>query len=130
MKRNPPRRKSMRRPARLQSASHWIKTYTGKNIVRGYRKWFGVDMVCAIKELQLLGVKLDAAYVAQLLCNHAGAITARKKLKEKKCNDHEYDEDSDERFCFIAGYTSWGFPYGLTWEEQEALEECESKEDS
>lgn len=25
--------------------------------------------------------------------------------------------DSDDRFAFIAGYTSGGMPYGTTWEE-------------
>ena len=25
--------------------------------------------------------------------------------------------DSDETFAYIAGYTSAGFPYGITWEE-------------
>jgi hypothetical protein len=26
----------------------------------------------------------------------------------------EIYKDSDPAFAFIAGYTSWGFPYGLT----------------
>ena len=25
--------------------------------------------------------------------------------------------DSDETFCFIAGYTLGGVPFGVTWEE-------------
>lgn len=35
--------------------------------------------------------------------------------------------ESDETFAFIAGYTSGGFPYGITWEEMEhkGLEEQE-----
>lgn len=37
-----------------------------------------------------------------------------KKLKE----DHEIPEyGSDENFFFIAGYTSGGAPYGITWEQ-------------
>jgi hypothetical protein len=31
------------------------------------------------------------------------------------------EPDSDETFAFIAGYTDWGFPYGITWEENEML---------
>lgn len=27
--------------------------------------------------------------------------------------------DQDENFAFIAGYTSGGFPYGITWKEQD-----------
>jgi hypothetical protein len=32
---------------------------------------------------------------------------------------------SDENFQFIAGYTSGGFPYGITWEEAKLMEEEE-----
>ena len=38
---------------------------------------------------------------------------------------------SDETFCFIAGYTSNGIPYGLTWEElQHEPEEFNEHNDS
>jgi hypothetical protein len=59
--------KTKKCPARLQSATHWIPTYTGKHIVRGYRKRFRVDVICAIQELRMLGVRLDESYVAQLI---------------------------------------------------------------
>lgn len=36
--------------------------------------------------------------------------------KNKK-NDKKIFIDSDEVFAFIAGYTSLGMPYGVTWEE-------------
>ena len=41
----------------------------------------------------------------------------RKKSSKKR--DQEFDDiiESDEMFAFIAGYTSGGFPYGVTWEE-------------
>ena len=62
-----PRRKRMKRQNRLQAAKHWIPTYNGKNIIKGYRNWFGVDLLCAIQELKMLGVKLDGQYVHQAL---------------------------------------------------------------
>lgn len=39
----------------------------------------------------------------------------------------EISIESDDTFAFIAGYTSGGFPYGITWEEmeQKSLEEDE-----
>lgn len=40
-----PRRKRMRRPARLMAAVKWRAGYGGKNIVRGYARWFGVDLI-------------------------------------------------------------------------------------
>lgn len=57
-----PRRKRMRRAARLQAAVKWRAGYGGKHIVRGYARWFGVDLLCAIVELRTLGVAIDAEY--------------------------------------------------------------------
>lgn len=37
-----PRRKRMRRPARLQAAVKWRSGYGGKIIVRDYTRWFGM----------------------------------------------------------------------------------------
>jgi type I restriction-modification system DNA methylase subunit len=53
-----PRRLRMTRPRRLQAARNWIPTYTGRDIVRGYRRWYGVDTVCAILELRMLGINV------------------------------------------------------------------------
>lgn len=61
-----PRRKRMRRPARLIAAVKWRSWYGGKNPVRGYTRWFGVDPICAITELRMLGVAVDPEYEAQL----------------------------------------------------------------
>ena len=42
----------------------------------------------------------------------------RRARKEEKFYDpYPY---SDDTFAYIAGYTSWGFPYGVTWEEIDA----------
>jgi len=61
-----PRRKRMRRPARLQAAVQWRAGYGGKNIVRSYARWFGVDLLCAIAELRMLGVAVEAEYEQQI----------------------------------------------------------------
>lgn len=53
---------------------------------------------------------------------------SKKKRSRKKKFDEILDLDSDGTFCFIAGYTSWGFPYGVMWEqtfEDECLDESE-----
>ena len=55
MSKSTPRRRRMNREARLQSAKHWLPTYTGNDVVKGYRNWYGVDTVCAIVELRQLG---------------------------------------------------------------------------
>lgn len=47
----------------------------------------------------------------------------RNQNKQKKTKKRHTDIDDleiidrDDTFCFIAGYTTGGFPYGTTWEE-------------
>lgn len=52
-----------------------------------------------------------------------GSKQKNKKYKSTKkqkqiLQDYE-DPDSNEEFAYIAGYTSWGFPYGIRWDELE-----------
>ena len=113
----PPRRKRMKRAGRLQSAMKWLKSFEGKNVVRGYAKWFGVDLLCAAKELQLLGVQIDADYLKQL----QATVANRRRNSPKAVDDLAHDiGDSDEYFSFIAGYTSGGMPYGVPWPDDES----------
>ena len=69
----------MRRPARLQAAVKWRAGYGGKNIVRGYARWFGVDLVCAMVELCILGVAVDAEYEQKV----RRAIAARAEARAR-----------------------------------------------
>jgi len=59
-------RKTLKREYRLRSANDWIKTYSGKNIVKGYSKKYSVDKLCAIKELAMIGFKISEEYENQL----------------------------------------------------------------
>ena len=115
----PPRRLRMKSSAQLQSAKNWLDTYTGKCIIRGYSKWYGVDHVCAATELETLGVKLDPCRVEQLR-KSARERTRRRTLENKRRKEEQEREvayDFDENFSYIAGNTPAGFPYGLTWGE-------------
>lgn len=115
-----PKRKRMKSASRLQSAKSWISTYTGSNIIKGYTNWFGVDLLCAIRELRCLGIKLDEQYISAALQSWEQRIVLKQKKREEKAKKlKEPLFDSDDNFYFIAGYTSWGFPYGITWEEAE-----------
>jgi len=122
----PPRCKRMSRPARVQSARHWLPTYKGKNIVRGYRKRYGVDWLCAVYELQMLGVELDPAYVAHLQTTMVQQRLERQHRKQQRKAERlqEMTVESDEAYAYIIGYTSGGVSYGVTWEEWEALEDA------
>ena len=90
-------------------------------MIRGYQRHFGVDWLCAIKELQMLGVRLNSNYVEQLKRTVKGCQKANRdrRLKKKENENQIFDPDCDERFAFITGYTSNGFAYGITWEEIE-----------
>ncbi|MEI6094492.1 MAG: hypothetical protein WCR08_03355 [Gammaproteobacteria bacterium] len=111
-------RKQMKRERRLQAAKQWITTYSGKNLIKGYKNWFGVDLVCAINELKILGVKLDEEHVLELYKSHEQSIIDRRKKKDENNPESEVlPFDSDERYYYIAGYTPAGFPYGITWDE-------------
>ena len=79
-----PRRKRMRRQARLMAAVKWRSGYGGKNIVHGYARWFGVDLICAITELRMLGVAVDLVYEAQLRRTIAARATWRARRRAEK----------------------------------------------
>lgn len=112
-----PRHKRLKRESRLEAAKHWIPKYTGKNIVRGYRKHFGISLVCAALELQMLGYEISPDYFKQLKIDEANRQKRSEEKKRLKEMQERYDSDSNDEFYYIAGYTSSGFPYGLTWKE-------------
>ena len=123
-----PRRQRMKRPARLQTARHWLARFTGRRVLRSYARWFGVDWECAVKELELLGVTLDQAEVE----NRRRAMGKRGKQKKGlSLQETVYGEGYgvwwDEDFAYIAGRTSGGFAFGVTWEEAEELPSWEAE---
>ena len=121
-KKQTPRRKTLTKKGRLASAKDWIIKYDGKNLISGYAKWFGVDKICAINELKTLGVIIPENLENQIVESLKRRIEQRKLAKEKAEALDITVNDSDYNFAFIAGYTSGGFPYGLTHEELENAE--------
>jgi len=118
----------MKRPARLQAAKAWLAKYPGKSVVTGYKKYFAVDALCALAELQMLGVKLDSGYVQTVRSSEQSRIEARRGERERRkaaAAPTVFDDDSDETFAYIAGYTAGGVPFGITWEEMEGREGAE-----
>jgi hypothetical protein len=141
-KRHPcPRRKRMTRRGRLSSAraTRWVENYKGKNVIVGYAKWFAVDLVCALVELRLLGVKIDQGREDQIKASieaRAAQRSRRKKLREQAqaCEFHPFSDD----FAFIADCSRDCVPYEvclqeleeapLWWEEDDAIEPTRSLE--
>jgi len=117
------------REKRLRRAKQWIGQYNGEHIVKAYKKRFSVDQLCAMAELKMLGVDLDPDYVERAT---AAEMIRREQLAEKKREREEQERiskhaDQSDQFFYIAGYTSGGAPYGVTWEEMglEPWEELE-----
>ena len=113
----------MNRSARLQSARSWLKTYNGKNIAAGYRRHFAVDWSCAFRELEMLGVRIDAAYKGRVLKSVAEHIAVQNRRKARRQVTYEEPFEQGEHFAYIAGYTGSGFAYGVTWEEWDQLDQ-------
>ena len=116
------------RKRRLQEARKWFAQQgfsDNSHIVKAYREHFHVDKDCAMQELcmlKFLKPEQQAAYEA--------AIQAKKqkRLSRAAGSKEVLSSVQDENFAFIAGYTSGGFPYGITWEEQAELEKNEAND--
>jgi len=128
---NTPRAKRINRQSRLQSAVNWLKQYDGKHFIRGYRKHYGVDVGTAIAELKILGVPLSDEAIRSAKASAAALVrekAARKEKRQQRLRAQEQFDlaESDETFAYIAGYTNWGFPFGITWEEMERFNDQDS----
>ncbi|MDR1993176.1 MAG: hypothetical protein LBQ98_06765 [Nitrososphaerota archaeon] len=115
------RTRTQKRQSRLTRAQAWLPTYKGTHVVRAYRKKFNVDTPCAVRELVEVGYEFKLGYVENLL---KAETLHREQLRKKKTEAAETEKLSEkdvdwqnDRFYYIAGYTSGGAPYGITWEE-------------
>ena len=124
-------KKSMKFTERKQKAEKWVTEYGGTlyggDIIKAYRKKFAVDSMKAVEELQLLGVSLakkqidrEKAAVKAYQEMQKAKRAKRKRIREQnkiQKNNPFFCEEQDNIFYYIAGYTSGGVPYGVTWEE-------------
>ena len=109
--------KTQKREQRMRKARQWLLTYEGTKPVRAYRKKFNVDTACAVRELQEIGHEFKPGYVENLLKAEAARIEQLKKTKEERLTEMNHNNFQNDTFFYIAGYTSGGAPYGVTWEE-------------
>jgi hypothetical protein len=136
-------KKAMKFAERRPKAEKWMAAYDGTpyggDIVKAYRKKFAVDRMKAVEELQLLGVSLtkeqidrEKAAVKAYQEIQRAKKAKRKKIREQKKMEKDnplFFEDQDDTFYYIAGYTSGGAPYGVTWEEMGFIPDMEDFED-
>ena len=111
----------MSRAARLQSGRHWLRSFSGKRVVPSYARWFGVDLVCAAKELQILGMHFSPEYLEALRRTAAGRPRHCRDVP-KGAKAVEVEPMWNQEFAYMAGYTEAGLPFGVTWEEMEGLD--------
>ena len=129
-RRSTPKRKNFNRKQRLASAKNWVSTYEGENIARAYRKYYGIDWMATFIELEILGIEIDSKYKESVMESiHGQAEAKRQERKQENMIEDELLFDQDYDFAYIAGYTSGGFPYGVTWEEMESSENHETEID-
>jgi hypothetical protein len=103
-----------------------MQTYQGNNIIKGYRKYFGTSALCAALELQMLGCDIPEDQIQKIREDEYKRHQMEQERKRKKTMlqiplTNEQDPWSNENYAFIAGYTSAGFPYGVTWEEAQLV---------
>lgn len=101
----PPKVKRMKRVRRLAAAKAWMTSYSGKNVLRGYCTHFAVDWRCAAAELQMLGVKLDPAYLAQRVRTEAEQSRKRieRRRKQQADTDQHWHPYTDPVAAYLAG---------------------------
>lgn len=110
--------KTERWEVRLRKARQWALTYEGSHIVRAYRKRFKVDYTCALNDMEAIGA-LDPEKLATMRQAEQRRLEQRRREREAKATQalHDRFPNSDDTFFYIAGYTSGGAPYGVTWAE-------------
>ena len=123
--------KEARHDTRIRMARQWFAAYkgTGKHIVHAYRKKFKVDITTALNDLGEIGALTPEQLAVKRQAEEVRRNNLRREKEEKALQDF-YDRfpDSSDQFFFIAGYTSGGAPYGVTWAEM-GLEPWELPED-
>ncbi len=86
--------------------------------MRGYSRWYGVDRLTAVLELQKLGVPnlQEREQQCRKEAEHRAQANARRKAQREQENEEPlfYEDDT---FAYIAGHTSGGAPFGVTHEE-------------
>lgn len=84
--------------------------------------WLPWDETLSVlnKKLRKFNKKLRTGWIPKTMQEGNALASAEKKPKKKRRKPKEefYDyPEQDDTYYYIAGYTSGGFPYGLTWEE-------------
>jgi len=80
-------KKTLAKQKRLSKARHWIPTYNGTKILKGYKKKFSVDTPTALRELQELGMEFDPDYIVAVESGEKHRLLQLQQRKQEKINN-------------------------------------------
>lgn len=115
----------MSQAERFEKTRKWVEAYVGDNLLKDYRKKYATNLMQTIDDLQKLGVTVTPEQIAK----EKQAVRAyqqqqrRKKVKRRarrrarQTESPLFHKEQSNTYFYIAGYTSGGAPYGVTWEE-------------
>ena len=132
-------RKRMRRPARLADAREWLSSHRGTNVAEDYARWYGVDTLCAVIELRLLGEPISEERVAQVradleqrakerVIKRAAALAAQRE-QERATSEKKRAKSKRTRAKKRAALTS-DIPFDLQYGDEDCPPEGELLEDA
>jgi hypothetical protein len=110
------RRKRLNRRMRVRVAKQWLAAYSGSDLVRGYRTWFGVSEVCAIVELRMLGIQIAEDRLEQARRKEQARAARRQQRRQGRPQGDGRDGGS----AWADGCTPAGFPYAMEQDEADA----------
>ena len=124
----------------IRERAQWAQSFpreigTGNALIKAYKRRYGLTRITALKELQSLGYSFSQQVIERQyrIVEQEKQQLARRKQKKKRRKEQQYScsfaPDQDETFFYIAGYTSGGAPYGVTWEEM-GISSCEELEEN
>ncbi|OIJ19279.1 hypothetical protein BKP45_14085 [Anaerobacillus alkalidiazotrophicus] len=82
------KRKRLKRKQRLKDAKkNWLtQTITSKNILPSYCQWYGVDKLCALIELEMLGHSFSEEYKQNIMKEIEEKRSQKKKHVKENIN--------------------------------------------
>ena len=124
----------------MRERAQWAQSFpreigTGNALIKAYKRRYGLTRITALKELQSLGYSFSQQVIERQyrIVEQEKQQLARRKQKKKQRKEQQYScsfaPDQDETFFYIAGYTSGGAPYGVTWEEM-GISVCDELEEN
>ena len=91
---------------RLQMAKHWIPTYNGTKIVKGYKKKFAVDTLTAIRDLQELGVQFTPEYISAVETGEKHRLLQLQQKKQERLMEQHGMEVLYDEMAFGMTFTT------------------------